>query len=136
MDHTLREELAFDISLRDLGQCLAAFWAVRTLPKSVDQHYRQRALPDPIGAHLHPFVLKVAVDGRDVTVGITDCEMSPVNKKRKERSTETLSRNWLQKNLKNSHGSTRWARFWQGVVCDVAAVMIFIVMALTLATML
>ena len=85
MDHTLREELAFDISLRDLGQCLAASWVVRTLPKSVDQKYRQRGLPDPIGAHLHPFVLKVAVDGREVTVGITDCEMSPVNKKRKER---------------------------------------------------
>ena len=85
MDHTLREELAFDISLRDLGERLAASWAVRTLPKSVDQHYRQRGLPDPIGAHLHPFVLKVVVDGREVTVGITDCEMSPVNKKRKER---------------------------------------------------
>ena len=85
MDHTLREELAFDISLRDLGECLAASWAVRTLPKSVDQHYRHRGLPDPIGAHLHPFVLKVAVDGREVTVGITDCESSPTNKKRKER---------------------------------------------------
>ena len=85
MDHTLREELAIDIPLRRLGQCLAASWVVRTLPKSVDQHYRQRGLPDPIGAHLHPFVLKVVVDGREVTVGITDCEMSPVNKKRKER---------------------------------------------------
>ena len=85
MNHTLREELAFDISLHDLGECLAASWAVRTLPKSVDQANRQCGLPDPIGAHLHPFVLKVAVDGREVTVGITDCEMSPVNKKRKER---------------------------------------------------
>ena len=87
MDHTWREELAFDISLRDLGQCLAASWVVRTLPKSVDQHYRQRGLPDPIGAHLHPFVLKVVVDGREVTVGITDCEMSPANKKRQRKLT-------------------------------------------------
>ena len=85
MDHTLREELAFDISLRALGECLAASWAVRTLPKSVDQHYRQRGLPDPIGYHLHPFVLKVNVEKRELTVGITDCEMAPGNKKKKER---------------------------------------------------
>ena len=85
MDHTLREELAFDISLRDLGQCLAASWAVRTLPKSVDQANRQRGLPDPIGYHLHPFVLKVNIEKREVTVGITDCEMAPGNKKKKER---------------------------------------------------
>ena len=81
----MREELAFDISLRDLGQCLAASWAVRTLPKSVDQYYRQRGLPDPIGYHLHPFVLKVNIEKREVTVGITDCEMAPGNKKKKER---------------------------------------------------
>ena len=85
MDHTLREELANDIPLRALGRQLATKWPVRTLPKSVDLANRQRGLPDPIGAHLHPFVLKVAVDGREVTVGITDCEMSPANKKRKER---------------------------------------------------
>ena len=57
MDHTLREELAIDIPLRRLGQCLA-----------VDQNYQQRGIPDPIGDHLHPFVLKVTVDGLDVTV--------------------------------------------------------------------
>jgi hypothetical protein len=85
MDHTLREELAVDMSLRRLGQYLAESFVVHTLPKSVDQRYRQLGLPDPIGAHLHPFVLKVTVDGRDVSVGITDCEMSPTNKKRKDR---------------------------------------------------
>ena len=85
MAHTLRAELAFDVSLRRLGECLAASWAVRTLPKAVDQTCRQRGVPDPLGAHLHPFVLKVAVRGREVTVGITDCEMHPTSKKRTER---------------------------------------------------
>ena len=85
MDHTLREELAFDIPLRELGRQLATMWPVRTLPKSVDQANRQRGLPDPIGYHLHPFVLKVNIEKREVTVGITDCEMAPGNKKKKER---------------------------------------------------
>ena len=85
MDHTLREELAFDISLRRLGEGLAAPWPVRTLPKSVDQYYRKQGLPDPIGHHLHPFVLKVNIEKREVTVGITDCEMAPGNKNKKER---------------------------------------------------
>ena len=39
----------------------------------------------PIGYHLHPFVLKVNVEKRELTVGITDCEMAPSNKKKKER---------------------------------------------------
>ena len=40
---------------------------------------------DSFGYHLHPFVLKVNIEKREVTVGITDCEMAPGNKKKKER---------------------------------------------------
>ena len=81
MDHTLHEELAFDISLRELGLQLATMWPVRTLPKSVDQANRQRGLPDPIGYHLHPFVLKVNIEKREMAVDITGGEMRPGSKK-------------------------------------------------------
>ena len=41
-------------------------------------------LPDPIGYHIHSFVLKVNIEKREVTVGITDCEVALGNKKKKE----------------------------------------------------
>ena len=41
-------------------------------------------LPDSIVYHLHPFVLKINIEKREVTVGITDCEVALGNKKKKE----------------------------------------------------
>ena len=73
---TLRAELENDISLRQLGLRLVPhFGRVRLLPKCTNV----AGQTDEPGTHLHPFVLKVLVDDRNITIGITDVETHPTS---------------------------------------------------------